>query len=361
TLGETVLATPDLTGDKRVRDAWRNSVIVANALLALFVVAGGFTVAAKDSLQARHGLKEVLPRIGVAAVAVNVSLIVIGKAIWFANALTAAIAGRGVNGRAAEKALNQTLDQATGGGNFLLSLLVLSVVAMALIVVVVWVLRICLMIVLVVLAPLALLCHALPQTEQLAFTWWRALAACLAIQLGQAVILIATLRVLLTPSGPTLLGVPRTSRGLLGVVIVLAMLWLLFKVPGWMRHFVLGHLGGGRGLIRQIIGLYFTAKALGSILGGGSKAGTHRVSAASAKTPRKPLKTPRIPVQTPTARPGTSGRGSTWPRFSHPERRDRSPRDPIGSTRTKFSDPPREDTPGGLSAARTGTATPRFS
>jgi hypothetical protein len=42
------------------------------------------------------------------------------------------------------------------------------------------VVRVALLILLVAAAPLALICHALPQTEGLARLWWRATAACLA-------------------------------------------------------------------------------------------------------------------------------------------------------------------------------------
>jgi len=60
----------------------------------LFVMAGGFIVASRETLQTSYGLKEIAPRVVVAGVAANVSLLVAGKAIEAVNALTAAIAGQ---------------------------------------------------------------------------------------------------------------------------------------------------------------------------------------------------------------------------------------------------------------------------
>jgi hypothetical protein len=51
------------------------------------------------------------------------------------------------------------------------------------------VVRALLVVFLVVAAPVMLAAHALPQTEGLARLWWRAMAACLGVQLVQALAL----------------------------------------------------------------------------------------------------------------------------------------------------------------------------
>ena len=82
-----------------------------------------------------------------------------------------------------------------------------------------------------------------PADRRAGLPWWRAFAACLGIQLGQAVIVLATVRVFLTPAGPSVLGVPATNDGLLAILVCLTMLWLLIKLPGWTKHLILGPLG----------------------------------------------------------------------------------------------------------------------
>ncbi len=49
-----------------------------------------------------------------------------------------------------------------------------------------YVVRVALTIVLIAGAPLALMFHALPQTEGIAYWWWKAFGGCLAIQVGQS-------------------------------------------------------------------------------------------------------------------------------------------------------------------------------
>jgi hypothetical protein len=271
TLGGTVLSTPDLTANTAVHTVWMTSLVVANSIFVLLIVIAGFIMMSQHTLQAQYGLKEILPRIAVAGIVTNTSLLIIGKVIEIANALCTAIAGQGVDGNAAAATINEALSSAgnIGSGTFLIALLILGVMVMAIMVIITFVLRIAMLVLLIVLAPLALICHAIPQTEGLAYMWWRGLFACFAIQLGQAVILLATLRVFLTPKGPTVLGMPASSSGLLGVLVCLTMLWLLVKMPAWMRMFILGPLGQrhGGGLMRQIIGAVLTIKTLGAMTG----------------------------------------------------------------------------------------------
>ena len=217
-LGQTVLATPDLSSDERVQDIWTGSLVVTNTALVLLVVVGGFMIIGRENLQARAGLKEIAPRIAVAAITANLSLLVIGKAIVFTNAVTAGIAHRGVNTKAAAKAIQQTIEAHLSGDDVMASLLIIAMNVMAMVVVATFVLRIMLMVGLIGVAPLALACHAFPQTEQVAYTWWRSLAACLAIQVGQAVVLVAALRVFLTPTDGLLPGY-YTDKGLLGLLL----------------------------------------------------------------------------------------------------------------------------------------------
>ena len=309
-LGETVLATPDLPDDERVRTMWTTSLVVANALLVLFVLAGAFLVTSRETLQTRYGLKEVAPRLALAGVLVNTNLILLDKAIEATNAVTAAIAGQGVDGAAAADALGQALGEARAGNTFLLTLLILAVLVMAIVVVFMFVFRVAAFAILIGLAPLALLCHASPLTEQIAFTWWRAVGACLGIQIGQAVVLLGALRMFLTPAGDTitgpgfLIGIPTPSR-LISILVVAAMLWLLIKIPGWMRQFILGPLGnsGGRGLIGTLVHAYLMVKTLGAAAGLARGATTAARAAGTAAGQAGTTPRPGGPRPSPTGGP----------------------------------------------------------
>lgn len=351
TLGDTVLATPDLTSNPQVRGLWTGSLVVANALLVLVVVAGGFTIAARDTLQSRHGLKEIAPRLVVGAVAANVSLIIAGKAIEVANAITTAIVGQGVDGPLAVTAITNTLHQAALGTNFLFSVLVLAVLVLAIIVVITFVIRVAILVLLIGAAPLALLCHALPQTEGLAYVWWRAMGASFAIQITQALILLATVKVFLTPVGPTVLGVPSTGDGLLGLLVCVTMLWLLIKVPGMARRMVLGPLTHGRSLIGQVLTTVAMVKTIGATSGAAGRAAS-TAAASSRATPRNGATVPATPTR------AQAPAGPPTPLFSHaPAPQTTAP--PARPTNAPaFSHPRPADTP---LPRRAGTSTPQFS
>jgi hypothetical protein len=321
TLGSTVLSTPDLTGNDKVRAFWTTSLLTANAVFVLFIVLAGFVVMSRETLQTQYGVKDMLPRLALGGIAANLSLLACGKVLWAANALTAAIAGQGVDGPAAAAALRQTVDSARYGTNFLLALLVLALLVMALVVVIMFILRVAAIVLLVGIAPLALICHSTPQTEGLARLWWRALGACVGIQLAQAVIFLATLKVFLTPAGRIVLGMPATGSGLLGLLVCLTMLWVLIKLPGWTRQFVLGPLGQrrGRGLLGQLAYTYLTVRTLSAA------AGLTRRSGKAGRTPG-----------TPGAGTGTA----PYPNGPRP-----SPYRP-GPPRPSRPDPPRPSRPG---------------
>jgi hypothetical protein len=359
-LGKTVLSTPDLTSNPQVQAIWTTSLVVANGIFVLFVIAGGFIVASRETLQSQYGLKEIAPRVVVAGVVANTSMLVAGKAISFTNALTAAIAGQGVDGNGAATALNQILNQPASPNMppVLFSLLILAALVMGIVVLVTFILRTALLVLLLGIAPLALTCHATPQTEGLAYTWWRAVAACFGIQLGQAVIVLATVRVFLTPAGPEVLGVPVTNDGLIAILVCLTMLWLLIKLPGWTKHLILGPLARrhGRGLIGQIIHAVVMLKTLGTLAGVSRGASAARTSGRGSRSGPSPSGPSPSSGGGPTRPTGGGPRPPRPPRPAGASRPRRAPA-PVGPA--AFSNAPAAHTP--LPAPSGTSGAPAFS
>ncbi|MEV6299888.1 hypothetical protein AB0M02_10840 [Actinoplanes sp. NPDC051861] len=355
-LGSTVLSTPDLSTSPHVKAIWTTCLVVANGIYVLFVIAGAFIITSRESLQSQFGFKQIAPRLVLGAVLSNVSFIVCGKAITATNALTAAILGQGVDPKTAADAMIGILIQPLNAGSpaLFLVLLVIAALVLALVVIVTFVMRVALMIVLTGFAPMALIFHATPQTENLAYTWWRAFSACLGLQLAQALIVLTTIRVFLTPSGLAALGGPASGENLLGVLVCLTMLWLLIKLPGLMKQFVLAPMGmqsHGRGLFGQLLQAYVMFKTLGAaagLLGGGSRA----VRTATTPARQRAATVTGNGRSASTARPvsRTGGRsGTTRPAPARP-----SPPAPVA-----FSNAPATQTP--LSAPAGTTGAPAFS
>jgi hypothetical protein len=99
--------------------------------------------------------------------------------------------------------------------------------------------------VLTAVAPIALACHALPQTDPVARMWWRSYVTMLAVPVVQAFVLFAGQRMMLdTANTLPVLGLPFEPGCVTNLFVVMVLLWTTVKVPGLMRR--LATSGGGR-------------------------------------------------------------------------------------------------------------------
>jgi len=262
-LSKTLLTTPMPDSLPRVGELWDNSWQILLVSYGLLVLIAGVIAMSYQTVQTRHSIKELAPRLLVGFLAGALSLWVATKGIQIANALVAAIMGGGVDANSAGETLhNLVLGSLTGGiwiifiGIFLAGMLIALLIT--------YVVRVALTIILIAGAPLALMFHALPQTEGIAYWWWKAYGGCLAIQLGQSLTLITAMKVFLAPGGFTIFG--PTMSGLINLLVALALMYILFKIPFWVLSSVRG--GGGRsGLIGSLVKGFIAYKTFG-LLGG---------------------------------------------------------------------------------------------
>jgi hypothetical protein len=155
-----------------------------------------------------------------------------------------------------------------GGGIFVV-LLGGVVAVLATVVLATYVIRLALVVLLVVAAPVALVCHALPQTEGLARLWWRAFAGTLAVQVAQSLVLVTALRVFLASGGPSNLGISSTG-GMVDLLVAACLCWVMVKIPTWVGRMVFSssdhrRSGGGR-MVRDLV-VYKGVKALAAGVG----------------------------------------------------------------------------------------------
>jgi hypothetical protein len=267
-LGHTLLATPNLTAQSRVAELWQMTEGIADSFLVLFVLVGGAIVMGYETIQTRTAIKDVLPRIIVAAVAVNASLSLAGLAISTADSLSQAVLGQGVDPSGAAVVLLQLVLGSLAGGGIFVVLLGGVVAVLAIVLLATYVVRLALVVLLIVAAPICLVCHALPQTEGLARLWWRAFSGTLAVQVAQSLVLVTALRVFLASGGPANLGIASTG-GLVDLLVSACLCWVLVKIPSWVSRVVFSgsrsHGGLGR-VVRDVI-IYKGAKALAAGVG----------------------------------------------------------------------------------------------
>ena len=140
---------------------------------------------------------------------------------------------------------------------------------MLIVLLVTYIVRVALTVILIAGAPLVLMFHALPQTEGIAYWWWKAYGGCLAIQVVQSLTLITAMRVFLAPGGFTVFG--PTVSGLVNLLVAIALMYILFKIPFW----ILGSLrnGGGRSMLGSLARGWVAYKMFGLLSGRGGGGG----------------------------------------------------------------------------------------
>jgi hypothetical protein len=316
-LARSVLASPRVDQLGRVHSLWATSAWIANTSFIVLVVLGGMLVMGHQTLQTSYTLKDVAPRLVIAMVAANMNLLVIGPAIDFANALSATFMGNGVDpDQAANTLKGLILKELTDSHDVFMPLLSMVAVVAGLVVLITFVARVMLLVLLTAVAPLALACHALPQSDGLARLWWRALAGVLAIQVAQALVFATAVRVFFTSNQAELFGAG-SPKGIFDQLLVICLLYILARIPSWVSRMIF------RGGMRSSP-ITRLARTLATILifrGIGGKIAGSR--AAATKTTRMPAKPPqRIPVS-PGPRAVTRPR---WVQSELPLSRPTSPR-----------------------------------
>jgi hypothetical protein len=243
-IGETVLSTPQLAANGSVAAIWQMSLVTADALLVLILLAACALAMSYDTLQTRYQLKDVLTRLAFAAIAINASLSLSGQMIELSNALAGAFLGGGVDPAAATARMEQFIVGAIADGGIFLIVLGLACAVAAVILLVLYLIRAVLVIVLVCAAPLMLLAHLFPQTEGLAHLWWRSMAAAFGIQVTQALVLATAIRVFFA-DGQGSLGFSVTG-GVIDLLVALVCLFVLVKIPFWAKDMAFSGRGGVR-------------------------------------------------------------------------------------------------------------------
>jgi hypothetical protein len=267
-LSKTLLTTPTPDSLPRIGELWNNSWQILLASYALLILIAGILVMGYETVQTRHSIKEIAPRIVVGFLAGALSLWVATKAIEIANGLAQAVMGGGLDASSAGDTLKNLVLSSLNGGIFII-FIGIFLAGMLIVLLVTYIVRVALTIILIAGAPIALMCHALPQTEGIARWWWKAFGGCLAIQVGQSLTLITAMKVFLAPGGFTLFG--PTLSGLVNLLVALALMYILFKIPFWFLGSLQG--GGGRSLLGSIVRGFIAYKTFGLLGGRGGGGG----------------------------------------------------------------------------------------
>ncbi|MEV0406624.1 hypothetical protein [Actinoallomurus sp. NPDC050550] len=310
--GKTLLTTPELDSPPmaRARSLWTASETIADTCFVVLVVIGGLLLMSGNAVAPETAAKDIVPRLLLAFVAANCSRLLVEQAIRFANGLARAFIDYGTANAdphgAAKLMEGWLVDNVTTLG-MLSGLVTLVAVVLALFVVCGYIMRVTVTMLLVIAAPLALICHALPQTDGLARLWWRALTGMLAIQVAQSLVFATAVVVLSAKDGDKLplAGFP-DQKGIVDLLLVVCLLYILARIPSWVSKAIWrGALG--RNPIAAAARTAFSILILRRITGGISgRTGGSRPSVpppASVPPPGRPPGPPP-PSPRPLPRPG---------------------------------------------------------
>ncbi|WP_143591742.1 conjugal transfer protein TrbL family protein [Thermoactinospora rubra] len=262
-LATTLLATPDFSASGRVMDLWKVTAGIANGSFVVLATVGAITAMGYQTVQTRYAIREVLPRLGLAILAANISFLVCGKLIELANALSRALLGQDFDARRAADSMRMMILPRTDNQIFYI-LLALVAVILLLLLLVTFMLRTSLVLLLMVAAPLALACHALPHTDGLARFWWRAFTGLLVIQVAQSLTLVLAVRIFFNQDGRVLMGIHPTGQ-LVNLLLTVCLLIVLVRIPSWVSKQIFIQ-GGRSSMITRIIKTAIAYKVASPVL-----------------------------------------------------------------------------------------------
>ena len=280
-LSNSLLTTPTPQDLPQLGELWSSSWQILLACYGLLIMLAGVLVMTHESVQTRYSAKEIGPRLVAGFLASALSLWAATRAIEIANGLSRAVVGADLDAASAGGALREIVLGSLGDGGIFLILIGLVLAGMLVALLVGFVIRVALTVILIAGAPIALMFHALPQTEHIAFWWWKAFGGCLAIQVVQSLTLITAMRVFLTPGGFTLLG--PNNDGLVNLLVACALMYILFKIPFWVLGSIRGG-GGGRSLVGSLIRGFIAYKTFGLLSGRGRSGGSTAGRAGRARS-----------------------------------------------------------------------------
>ncbi|WP_141578741.1 hypothetical protein [Actinomadura sp. WMMA1423] len=304
-LAQTVLGTPPLDSPDmaRAKDLWSVSQTIANTCYVLIITAGGVLLIAGHSLPGSELTPgQLVARLVGAFLASNLSLILIGYMITFANGLSAAFLRAGgeavAPGRVA-KAISAYLVASLVPNQPFTIFIGLGVVVLAVCVAFIYIVRIALTMVLIAAAPVALMFHALPITDGLARLWWRSITGVLAIGVCQSLVLATAFRLLFSDvkqpdndSGGHFPGI--VSGTGVDLLLALCLLWIMARVPSWVARTIwrAAQPSALTGMVKSLI-LY---RGLGALM-------RRRVPTPKFWTPSSPPPPPPPPSPAPSPPP----------------------------------------------------------
>jgi hypothetical protein len=229
---EASFLTPSLDSEPRVQQLWQLLLEVADSVLLLLVIVGAVMVVAGDWTYLEA--KALAPRVIVAGVVMNLSLVIMGQAINWSNDVV-----KGFLSFESSTSLAPAVSNVISGVRTPIMLALLLIVVLLLLLS--NLVRLVVILAITVGAPLMHVFGVLPATDGIARAWWRAMAACLIAPMVQALLMVFGVWIALSGSSPfsSVFTNPVWSS-LVDATMLLVIIALMAVSPLWMLKRALG-------------------------------------------------------------------------------------------------------------------------
>lgn len=233
--GLLLFQTPAFTEISDVRGLWQVVLGVTDTMFVLALLLAGGLIMTSDTFQSRYTAKLLIPRLLLAAVLANASLVICSSLTHLDNALVVGILGQNPATNSWGTVTGQFASSNLSGG-IVFALVAIAAAVMGVFLAIVYIARDLLLLLLTVLAPLALATHGVPGLDEMARLWWRGYLIGLFVQVAHALLLRVGVMLLVHPAW---LGTPASA--LISALMLVALLYVMFKLPFVAYQWVFRH------------------------------------------------------------------------------------------------------------------------
>jgi hypothetical protein len=233
--GLLLFQTPAFTEIPDVRGLWLVVLGVTDTMFVLALLFAGGLIMTSDTFQSRYTAKLLIPRLLLAALLANASLVICSSLTHLDNALVVGILGQNPATNSWGTVTGQFASSNLTGG-IVFALVAIAAAVMGLFLAIVYIARDLLLLLLTVLSPLALATYGVPGLDEMARLWWRGYLIGLFVQVGDALLLRVGTMLLVHPGW---LGTPASA--LISSLMLVALLYVMFKLPFVAYKWVFRH------------------------------------------------------------------------------------------------------------------------
>lgn len=277
------LATPPPS--EGLRTVWGEVLTITNSLYVLVVIVAGVLLMGYQTVQTSAALKDLLPRVVLGFIAANASWLLIEMMRELANGVAVSMLDGAATLENVTATLTRVFDNPLGEALVLLLLMLIGALLSTFWMLAV-IIRVVLWIVLTAISPLALACHALPQTEGLARLWWRSMGALMIIQIAQGLVL--RVMVVLFLSRDAMPNFIEAAQNVIDVLLIICLMYVLIRIPFWAFKHAFNYQNSPLVKGTKLVASLLIFRGLGKAFAAKKGTATATRAAASRQAPPRP-------------------------------------------------------------------------